>query len=642
SRLSGLGTKGGSGLMFDEDPGNQKVVLGSGSNRGSISLTTNSPTTALIQADVVNSMTMVNASMSALDTTFTTGADFVVKAENSDLTHIMSIIQGLQTAAQATSSVANTISAFDGNEEVSDADLTAKWASLMNFTAYTLFKASTLYSNIKKLLADPLPMLPHKPMLALEVNNNGASGAWRSQRTTNVDIVAWVSLLSNFVKLAKPIDDAVQNIAEDIDSNPNDSPDIKKLNKDKTELQKKVAALGDSDTDKIKKEIIQSKIDDINSQILKLNEQLEKNKNKLSKKLSLASNVGSETVDVIFNIISLVTSIWAMKKPYKSLEGILINNLDSYVSIQANNHISMSGYGPTIIESSKALLGDLLRFGLYETNLPTKLIIPESSVTLASFGTASFKKSKAILLRSDIIRSRANEISLQATDAIFSQATNQIQLITGIKPANITRKTAITAAEQAYNTSYNLAEAAEDNSPDKAEKIQATYPFAHTLLNLDHPTVAESTFTKGIYLKTEEASMPILIATANSDSKITLAQSVADIATNENDRYLELNKDFVHLQNCKNSLLHLSDKNAELKADENSYLKIGSQTINLSSTNKTNLTMNATDATLKGETGVVLTANNGQNSLTINSQGIALKVGGSSVKLTPAVAQMMS
>jgi hypothetical protein len=673
--MSGIGTKGGSGLMFHEEAGKQKAILNSGSNRGSISLTSDSPSNALIQSDTSNLLNFISRAFTASSSIFLSGVEHSITAESNTILKIFNMLQLAMTAAQQAQSISDEYKDPESHQEVQPSDMATKSLGLVDMSLGGLFKGINDYTTLKSLFTGS-PLLPHNNLISLKVNSTGSSGAWRSKIADAKTVANGIAVFGKIFPSISPIANAVVNTGdllsfEEADKNIKEETEKKeKMENDKAVLEANLPTL-QNDTDKAKndydnavankedpetiaklKQIYdeklseynnqKDKISDLNAQIseleLKIDSLIEFKSDKstqISKVLSDSASMGTELNDVIYYLVSAFATFMTMVKPSGPTQGILIDNSDSYVSLNAKHFSTLSGYGPVIIESSVANISELLSSALFDATRPTKILKPES---ISSPNSADYETAKAIFLASEFVSALADEINFMADKSLIAKAADNVQIIAGVKPAQQPRAKAIATAKAQIALQANIMEAA------AADETVAAANLLHekiiNYLNSGRVVSYDPNYTKGILLKTQAANSPVTLQTTDPSSSIALIQGSSSPADPLDKRAIELSDTETTIEDGSNTKLTLkkaTDTSGEvnLQAASEAKLTMSLNNAKLSSCAAVNLSLTQDSAIIKAPTKIVLDVGASKLELTLN--GIDCKVGPMSQNIAPAM-----
>ncbi|MDR3135275.1 MAG: type VI secretion system tip protein VgrG, partial [Deltaproteobacteria bacterium] len=317
---SGLGTKGGSSLMFHDEAGKQKVLLSSGSNRGSITLTADSPTNAVVQADQTNLINYALLSLSAGANKFTAGTEFSAIA---DTTKINKIFSGIQ-AAKALIAQAPEAASFNDPYSPGDNKPSEIVDKTSDFLEKLVLDTTATTINLVHILtgSKDLSLLPHKNKVTLGSTQTGGFHSLKSSEIDDkVTLINACSLLSTIAKDATATENAAKNLL-DVSKDANDdslkktSEKIDELNSSISEAEKKLATYPKG-SDGYYKQL--AEVNDLKSQLSdktkEYNDYLSyktSDKTKAMKIMSASTAAGSEIAEVIASLFSKVATAKAM------------------------------------------------------------------------------------------------------------------------------------------------------------------------------------------------------------------------------------------------------------------------------------------------------------------------------------------
>jgi hypothetical protein len=581
NRMGGLGTKGGGAIMFGEEPGKQKLVLSSGSERGAFTLSANSPTNAMIKVDAFNAVTINNTATAANKTSVRTGSESSTIADNSNFIAFSSLMQTLNQSID--------VSGTFWDHQTSDNKNPAKPAGIFNKISGAMSLATDAFNKLDTFVTNMVNLKkaavrPHSNLVSLSASGTGAKHVLKSKKTSNLTIVNFCALLSNVVKAVADVDKVIET---DKDTSDYEASKGDYADKDKP-----------SDADKNMKRTADGISD------------------------------GTALVDALSSLLSDLALGLAMYTFGGPPKGILINNTDSYINVKANHSASLSGYGPAIVESYAASMGDILRHGVTDTNAPIGLIRPD----LLPPGTPSYENSKSVLLLGELIRARAHELNLEAKDYFMARSGSRLQLIAGLPPAGVA---GLATYEGTYAVIKNLVTAWQE-APDEEAKTAAMFTLLNVsreFLELNFPVPPPEVQDPGIIAKTYGAQSPIFMQTTDPSSIIQLIQGAA-LRADPNSRSVKLSSTGTTIQEDQNTKIELQQgTKAAMQFNAQTALTLNAQEAKLNSGPSSSLTLTSDSAELKTLNSATLEA--GGNKLAVAATGITGTVGGISFKITP-------
>ncbi|MDR2140828.1 MAG: type VI secretion system tip protein VgrG [Deltaproteobacteria bacterium] len=588
SNLSGLGTKGGSSLLFHDKAGEQKVVLGSGSNRGSITLSAGSPTGALVQADHVSVFSLSNVAASASRHATLVGTEKAVHVDDNYFLSFAAVLQTLQNAATTSLSAYEYFTGDDvGGGHTGDVDpstVTSKYTGMFDFGINLIAQGAEYQRLLKKMRT--LPIKPHNNLIDFTANSRGCRSVMRAKRDSNLTVIGFCSFLGHIVKIFKAGVESYEN-AKDLDN-----------------FEKKKGSYQNADISK-------------GANALKI--------------ASVTMAEGSELSSIIASVISDISILKAMTSPFGETKGIVIDNEDSYVEARAKTFASFAAAGPVIVESGRGLLGEVLRHDFSSGKAPTGLLQPEIA-TLK--GPQDYNEGQAVVLLSDLVRAKAMEVSLEAFDAVVAKSAGQIQLIAGTDAAGkLEAEDHEIQRQELYLLKDNMF-IPPDNDPEnviaKAVGLDRTAHYHSQEL----PVKAASGVEAAILLRTEGEKNNILLQTVDPTGTIELLQGKGTPVAGSDARHILLNSSSSVMQEDLNTRLELqkgSKVSLQLSSSVGLQMEPTQVALSLSPTSKIQLTEQ--DVEIKGPETVKLATP--VSSLELNSQGFLLKVGGLSFQGTP-------
>ncbi|MDR1578403.1 MAG: type VI secretion system Vgr family protein [Deltaproteobacteria bacterium] len=585
--MSGLGTRGGSGLIFDERAGSQKIVMNSGSNRGTIALRSSSPSDALIQADSLSLMNYSAVTSTAGKNSNVVGKEFSLNVEED--TYLKSMI-GLQALKDSYNEAVSWWNNADDNDSPLKPAATAqKVGQIADVAAGLASKSVTTVSAFSALKSSLL--LPHSNIVTLKATPKGAKTVMRAKKTTNYNVVNWCLLYGELVKVVKNVDDILRD----------------EKDKDDYENQTGAYAKGDAPTDG----------------------------KKLAKRLSVWIAEGSKAADILAKILGDVALFMAMTKPFGEPKGLVVENTDSYVAIQAKQSGTLSTSGPAIVESASALVGEMGRYGVSDNLRPKELLTPDVTVLTSAI---DYDQSKAVVARADdLVRLRADEVNLQAYKAIAARTPGPVQIFAGASvatKAKLTARQALLASLVRNNkTLADLSETDELYLPTKAESLAQQV----LLLADGFPGEAEKTFLNGVLIRSEGSGDKIVIQTAEKNSEIAIQQGEGSITAGDQSRQIKLTGENTTIQeDDKVQLKLVKDDSATLKMSDDLGLFMKSTEVKLALSDSNNLQLSNDGVNIKGSAFKVAAGDGGQVSITADASGLKISFGGHNVNITAA------
>ncbi|MDR1395613.1 MAG: type VI secretion system tip protein VgrG [Deltaproteobacteria bacterium] len=589
STLSGLGTKGGSALLFHETEGKQKLSLMNGSNRGGLTLNAGSPTSALLHSDEVSILNVNGLVTSANKSVSSAGSELHLVADNDWYSSFAALAMTAKTAANMTglisSDFANTANSGkdEGAKEKSAnvSSVTEKVAAAMG-TTDTLFKLWLMYNNLQTLVKSPLK--PHSNLVNISTSLTGAKAVLKSRKENKASLITLCSVLNNAVKIASDVYGVAHNEKdyEDYTKSAGEYEGNKKPGGDDVMRKRWTAATSDG--------------------------------TKITEALSLL------TAEIL-----LLASIYNFTGPAK---GVVIDSSDSYVNIRAHQQAILSGSGPTVIESSWAPLSLLLKNGIvHDRDYPSNLISPDSR----SLPVADFSSSKTLLLLGDLIRTRSQELSLQAYEMAVLKSGHSIQLVAGSDLGTRDFLDLLSLNRQMFE-GYLLAYQEAATEPLRAAALVTLIEGAvqfYKVLDFQVPT--DDSLREGVLLKTRAANSPIYLQT-EKNAPIEIIQNSAVRPGADQVRRISLLTDKTAVQENNNVKLEMTAQEVKLNFNDTISLNLKAAETKLTgSVAASFISLKSGETVLSNPTKLTLTGSN--NSLTIGTEGFAATVGGNAIKI---------
>jgi hypothetical protein len=330
------------------------------------------------------------------------------------------------------------------------------------------------------------------------------------------------------------------------------------------------------------------------------------------------SEPGSDGSNILARAVATMCVLLAASP--KQTKGVVVKNDDSYVNVKARQSLALSGYGPVLVESDQVSVADMLRSSIFDQRLPKPVLAPELSEAEPDYETG-----KAVILRSQLVRALAREISLKATLGVLAQSERQIQLLAGSSPEGLAARREAQALERAAEAAYQGFSKAM-GTPEESAALLALLEAGQAWLSADRGLKSDQDFASGILLKTQEPSMDVTVQTASPDSKIELIQGAADrAAPPPGASMLSITSEKAMLKAGERAKLTLSSagKSAVLSGDARSKMTIKLNDVAIEAGPGTAITLKNGQAEIQAPTSVTLTQ--GENSITLDQSGVTLK-----------------
>jgi hypothetical protein len=562
SALSGLGTKGGSSLMFGEDGGQQKVLLASGSNRGLFSLSAGSPTQAMLMTDVYNNFSASSDSVASIYNSMQAGCEQSIKADQQSMADIKTYLN------MATSALSLGQGITDDKTVNDSADSGANCAIAKNALGLGSMLTSSLSTGLrlKEALAQALedgPLLPHNNLFSVEGGSTGTAAVWRSKTASAV----YMAQTLGFINLAAGLGKSAASLASDAkgtDDNIKSDQSVEEAEKQRGQLDQDIQADSDklsalkaqadqarlnylkatgavpiqpgddidtSDPEKYNREYSElltqisqietdlkyktDQIDSLNKKIVELSLYKKDTKDRASKILASTTAMGSDLTEIISDLISAFLTYKTIRGQPDVNKGFLIRNSDSYLNVQASGHLALAGTkGPVLLESSPAPITPLLHLGAFESKAPADFL--KGEILAKAY---AYEEAKAMLLRAELVRAVSEEINLEGGTALIGKSRHVIQLIA---EGNKVREDEKDVLLRVLAAAQSLLD---DATPEtRAETQVALYAEAVNYLEKEAAGAvkAEAAFKNGILIKSKSAAMPVTVQTAAADSPLKL------------------------------------------------------------------------------------------------------------------------
>jgi hypothetical protein len=217
---------------------------------------------------------------------------------------------------------------------------------------------------------------------------------------------------------------------------------------------------------------------------------------------------------------------------------------------------------------------------------------------------------------------------------VIGKANSHIQLLAGVPNANSVKKNDAIANRATCETTRAAALAAND-----ADLPAAMLAYLSALKDYHKvaPRInADPGFSKGILLRTQEASMPIYLHTAMPDSFIELIQGNSEAPGPASSRKISLTSSSTTIQDNDNVKLALDGPGSQavFQVSATTSVKLGANAINVAASEGVGLDLSAASANLKASQAIHLTV--GPTSVTIEDSSVKASCGGTSFNLMAA------
>ncbi|MDR3204517.1 MAG: type VI secretion system tip protein VgrG [Deltaproteobacteria bacterium] len=462
--MSALATKGGSGLFFHNQGEKQKALLGSGSSRGFVSLISSSPAKMTAQVDATHSAASRLKNMATLIRQSLAGhAHSVVVGDSTTINNFMSTFAMTKSLA---SSVKSAIQGVGDPQSTGDkyvSNVSANYLEFCDFALGAFYSSFNSAFLIQSFLSELGPLATNDNLIRLQAGPKGAKALFRSGKASPSGFINVFQLITMLASLGG-------DVAIDIKANPLSS----------------------------------------------------KSQNFALKKINLPVAAAASAVVAIAQIVSFVAATYAMNKAKGDPKGLVIKNLESYLSMRSRNFASLSGDGPVIIESSPSSIGEILNLGARDSLTPLSILSRHSSDN----SPQSFDTTKAVLLLSSLVRSLADEINLEASKAFIAKSKGLIEIIVGQDEG---KRAAREAAQTAINGGYDLYLTKDDSPPRKAAEAAVLNGAIEQYKNYDlAPMVRE--VTKGILSLVLNLNSKLILQTLTQDSEIKIILGLSSLS----------------------------------------------------------------------------------------------------------------
>ncbi|MDR1036224.1 MAG: phage baseplate assembly protein V [Deltaproteobacteria bacterium] len=394
---AGVGTRGGSSLMFAERKDGSDTVISTGSGRGHLALHAGSPTFSVIHADIVSQLNSIANSTSVFTSTLKSGYFHKIKASGKWTTDFLTNLMALRELGETGSDVAASMAASgDFCESVRGrAAIVADAFAMADFAAAP---AKTFYQMLRDFKTETAEVDLRGPadnnVFRLTTDEDGAVGTWRSSASSVSSTSTWddvATFITQFLMIMKPLRDGVSGF-RDVDAGVTDQAHAK-------DKEDGAARPGTGTTRPTE-----------------------------ASKTSLKWRVGGSAVcKVVSDVLTTVNLIRQMLGIKGEVAGVRIENRDSYVSIDSSEFGVMSSRGPLLLESAPGRVGEDLHFvSVRDRSIVRSLAMDADGVVPVDFG-----KQEVALLRGRLIRTLSAELDLAATRKVALESPGPVRLATG-------------------------------------------------------------------------------------------------------------------------------------------------------------------------------------------------------------------
>ncbi|MDR2340374.1 MAG: type VI secretion system tip protein VgrG [Deltaproteobacteria bacterium] len=525
---AGIGTRGGSGLAFTESAQQQGLALGSGSGRGMVTLSSHSPTTAMVSSDTNVTLCTTESKLAGFTSGVITGMEHSICASADGIATVYALLSVIKDAAEQGSKLAETLEPVPGKGVSETTQKRSAGASTIAQRAFGLISQNIggVYKIILDIMnfakkADPSELRKHANQVTLSADDKGAKAIFRakiSPENKHIQTLSLISYLNNVLGMAGGIAKTVVNIQDAVDNKPtNENANAAKAISATTEAKTSIATV----------------------------------------------------VSDFLKIIALHTK--------NETKGILVENKDSYLGIRAKTFACIGSKGPLAVESSACRVADLLNMEGYDNSIPAGLLKRET----VQDPPESYLEGKGVLLRSGFIKAFAEEASLMASKAVLLKSQECLQFLVGQQETTVGQQE--TNASKAKPLSEVELEAqvrkmaVNGGSKVKIDPIlnKMYYDIWEELLK-----IKPESFDKGALFLTNKGDGHIELATKDAGATISLTQSKdSPVSLTLQEKSVELKaadnfrfflgidpKKITRIENGNNSL-EFADKKTTLKLD---------------------------------------------------------------------------
>ncbi|MDR1656638.1 MAG: type VI secretion system tip protein VgrG [Deltaproteobacteria bacterium] len=350
-----------------------------------------------------------------------------------------------------------------------------------------------------------------------------------------------------------------------------------------------------------------------------------------SKSITSYCKLSNQLIGIVQSTICFLVTMKVIERQYKS-QGFQIKNTDSYFNTQSKTNTCIAARGPILLESViGSRLADILTSKVFREEVKDRAdyLKPEYGETTKE--GEQFESEKAILMRTILQRTLAEEISQQADKALVHKAGKVAQLVVGeSKGSNFHTKVGI---YQQLSTTASKAKKL-DEEQQKLNKelgldiaINSPIYIAETAAVKAQPLLEfEKSFKDGILIKTREPKQPIVMETDLTDSDITIRKNQDGVSEAEARHFNFSDKDTT-LQDHKDAFLKFEKDKSEFRFNPDNSIVQEKDKLTVSVAKKNKLTVTSDKAflehtkTMQLKTGQQMTLS--MKTFQVNCQGTA-------------------
>ncbi|MDR2613028.1 MAG: type VI secretion system tip protein VgrG [Deltaproteobacteria bacterium] len=420
--MSGVGTKGGGGLFFGNEPSKQNVTIAPGTDRGYITIAGGSPTAAAVASDVLDVTAVTSSSASFFHSQHAAGYRYSIMASEKAMDGILMVMSALGEAITTAACAAEEAGGAAGDEGTR-----VRGGMVANIAAITACATSTLTPLIQMIAAGRNAAAPaeknppNRSVVSLTADGEGGSAEWLSRFPFGRK--RWKTMIARFMTLAKPLRNAAK-----------------------------------AATNQVGTWSGEGEVEEEANETLKIT----------SKAMAAASDFSSVLADIV-SICSVLSAI--TKAGDLAPRGLAIENTDSYVDILAKGIVACGADGgPLILESSstrgKSLADEVRRVNWSGLGYMLDTVTEEAT---GRRPCGYFDVSSAILLRGRLVRTLCEEASITGRKSVVALSPVKVQIAAGDDGKNPDAN-ARSAQEEAFN---HLVETPYDRDFGKGVDIEA-------------------------------------------------------------------------------------------------------------------------------------------------------------------------
>ncbi|MDR2340373.1 MAG: type VI secretion system tip protein VgrG [Deltaproteobacteria bacterium] len=557
---SGIGTKGGSSLIFRDDPETQALTFDCGSQRGTLAISANSPTSTSTQSDTSSSILSTGDwGLVAFDSSIDTSMEYLLSVDSGIISTVVTLCSVLMQAAETVDSAIEVGTDYEDEDDV---------PKMLGYTRKVLGGAKHLdvvcliLQKVRAaLIVDdnkPFEAPKHDNLLRLGATPNGSSMEVRGKMTKfnySLHKMIALSMINSCISIGTGVTDARFAIPK------GQASDKEKF--DDEQVAKEAKRKAKNPNDETAKEEWTWK----------------------DTAASWASSGGSSAGGAAAGLIGVIGTLVGNTK---QTQGLLIDNIVSDTLVMAKGAATLSAKGQLVVESSPNRVADLMSHFGYEDKVPEFLIDPDNLEMPRVHLSTDFQSKEGIVLRSPLVRALAEEVVQDARKSVMFRAEKSMRFLTG-----------------KGNTVYH---------DDPATSLTPYFLKKLDSIRGERVNVDTENPESGILLKTSQSGAHISIQTLKSDSAISLSQAEGQGENNQGGGALILDSKGANLglkQNPSLSLMRENGPKAILSRTDKCLLTIENGSVILKHSDGNGLSLKNADAILESSENAQIKAGNG-------------------------------